>query len=299
MAPDIDPIAFSLGPLDVHWYGLMYLVGFLAAWWLGAVRAPRHGWKGEEMADLIFYAAMGVIIGGRLGYVFFYKPGDFFANPLFLFAIQNGGMSFHGGLLGVLTAMGLYARKTGRTFFATTDFVAPLVPPGILAGRLGNYVNGELWGAPTDGPWGVIFSKVDQLPRHPSQLYEAALEGLLLFVVLFWFTRRPRPVMAASGIFLLGYGASRFAVEFVREPDQHLGYLAFDWLTMGQVLTSPMLVLGAVLLILAYRRPQPAIDEQATAAARETVPTPQAAPDNTSKPGRTANKRKRAGKRRR
>lgn len=260
-------MALRLGPIEVHWYGLMYLAGFLVAWWLGARRAERQGWQREEMADLIFYAALGVIIGGRLGYVFFYKPAEFLANPLMLFAIQQGGMSFHGGLLGVLTAGWLYARKTGRSFFAVTDFVAPLVPPGLFAGRLGNFVNGELWGAPSTLPWAMVFPHAGPEPRHPSQLYEAALEGVVLFALLWWFTRRPRPLMAVSGLFLLGYGVGRFAVEFVRQPDAHLGYLAFGWLTTGHLLTAPMIVAGALLMVLAYRRAAAASPDATTDAA--------------------------------
>ena len=254
-SPVIDPVAFRLGDVAIHWYGLMYLVAFATGWALGAYRAPQAGWDKEEIADLVFYVAMGVIIGGRLGYIFFYKPGDFLDNPLVLFAIQQGGMSFHGGLLGVIGAMYLYARKMQRHFFAVTDFVAPLVPTGLLAGRVGNFINGELWGAPTDLPWGVVFRGGGDVARHPSQIYEAALEGFLLFIVLWWFTRRPRPVMAASGLFLLGYGIGRFAVEFVREPDAHLGYLAFDWVTMGQVLTAPMMLAGTAMMLIAYRYP--------------------------------------------
>lgn len=254
-SPVIDPVAFRLGDVAIHWYGLMYLVAFATGCALGAYRAPQAGWDKEEIADLVFYVAMGVIIGGRLGYIFFYKPGDFLDNPLVLFAIQQGGMSFHGGLLGVIGAMYLYARKMQRHFFAVTDFVAPLVPTGLLAGRVGNFINGELWGAPTDLPWGVVFRGGGDVARHPSQIYEAALEGFLLFIVLWWFTRRPRPMMAASGLFLLGYGVGRFAVEFVREPDAHLGYLAFDWVTMGQVLTAPMMLAGTAMMLIAYRYP--------------------------------------------
>ncbi|NKC11919.1 MAG: prolipoprotein diacylglyceryl transferase [Gammaproteobacteria bacterium] len=254
MLPEIDPVALDLGVVQIHWYGLMYLAAFAAGWWLAWLRAPAAGWRREEIADFVFYAALGVIIGGRLGYVFFYKPGEFIANPLYLFAIQQGGMSFHGGLLGVMAAMAWYARKTKRTFFMTTDFIAPLVPPGLFAGRVGNFVNGELWGAPTDLPWGVRFARADALPRHPSQLYEAALEGLALFVLLWFFAKKPRPVMAVSALFLAGYGAARFAVEFVRQPDAHLGYLAFGWVTMGHVLTAPMIAAGVIMLVIAYKR---------------------------------------------
>ena len=253
--PDFDPVAFRFGPLKVHWYGIMYLVGFAAAWWLGKVRAkrPDSGWNPAEIGDLIFYAALGVVLGGRLGYTFFYGFDNFLANPLSIFRIWEGGMSFHGGLLGVLVAMWLYGRKTGRGFFQVTDFIAPLVPVGLGAGRIGNFINGELWGKPTDLPWGMVFPGAGDLPRHPSMLYEALLEGLVLFVILWWFSVKPRPVRAVSGLFLLCYGLFRFAVEFVRLPDAHIGYIAFGWLTQGQLLSLPMILLGALLLFLAYR----------------------------------------------
>jgi phosphatidylglycerol---prolipoprotein diacylglyceryl transferase len=290
-SPLIDPVAFSLGPIDIHWYGLMYLVAFLAGWGLGALRAPSCGWKSEEIADLLFYVAMGVIIGGRLGYVFFYKPGEFFDNPAFLFAIQRGGMSFHGGLLGVLVGMAVYARKTNRSFFAVTDFLAPLVPTGLLAGRIGNFINGELWGAPTTAPWGVVFEGGGDVARHPSQLYEAGLEGVALFILLWLYARKPKPVMAVSGLFLIGYGAGRFAVEFVREPDEHLGYLAFDWLTMGQVLTAPMLIGGLVLMVIAYQRR--VIENVPAPANRADAPSGGDSTSTRRKPAKTGKKRKR------
>jgi phosphatidylglycerol:prolipoprotein diacylglycerol transferase len=254
--PDISPVAIRLGPLEVHWYGLMYLVGFLGGWWLGRLRTRRPGtsWKAVEIGDLLFYVALGVVLGGRIGYTLVYNFPGFIADPLVLFRIWQGGMSFHGGLVGVLIAMWLYARRTGRTFFQVTDYIAPLVPVGLGAGRIGNFINGELWGRPTDLPWGMVFPFVDARPRHPSMLYEALLEGVVLFVVLWVYSRRPRPTMAVSGLFLLCYGVFRFLVEFVRQPDPQLGFIAFGWLTMGHLLSLPMIILGAAFLIYAYRR---------------------------------------------
>lgn len=250
--PEIDPVAIALGPLKVRWYGLMYLVGFVAGWWLGRRRAPRHGWTLRQVDDLIFYVAIGVIVGGRIGSKLFYDLGSFLDDPVSLFRIWEGGMSFHGGLLGVLVAMFFFARSRQMTFFQVTDFLAPLVPVGLGAGRIGNFINGELWGKPTDLPIGFL---VDGQVRHASQLYEALLEGVVLFALLWWFSSRPRPRMAVSGLFLLGYGVFRFIVEFVRLPDSHIGYLAWDWLTLGQLLTIPMIAFGLILIWLAYRRP--------------------------------------------
>jgi phosphatidylglycerol:prolipoprotein diacylglycerol transferase len=249
----IDPVAIRIGPLAVRWYGLMYLIGFAGAWWLGRRRASRPGSPvgPMQMDDLLFYGALGVILGGRIGYMLFYGRDQLIDEPLSIVRIWEGGMSFHGGLLGVMVAMALYARKSGQGFLRIMDFVAPLVPIGLGAGRIGNFVNGELWGAPTGVPWAVI---VDGVPRHPSQLYEALLEGLLLFTMLWIFSSRPRPVMSVAGLFLVVYGLCRFAVEFVRLPDAHIGYLAFGWFTMGQLLTLPMLAGGALMLALAYRR---------------------------------------------
>ena len=254
--PDIDPVALRIGPLAVHWYGLMYLLGFGAGWWLGRVRAkhPDSGWKPQQIDDLLFYVAVGIILGGRLGYILFYGFSDYLTDPLNVFKVWQGGMSFHGGLLGVLVAMGLYCRRHGRTFFQVTDFIAPLVPPGLLAGRIGNFINGELWGKVTDVPWAMVHPPSGPEPLHPTQLYEALLEGLALFVILWLYSRKPRPTMAVSGMFLLWYGVFRFGVEFFRVPDAHLGYLAFGWVTMGQVLTLPMTLLGIGFVWWAYRR---------------------------------------------
>jgi len=251
---EINPIALDLGPLQIHWYGLMYLIGFAAAWWLGVRRArlPNSGWNEEQVSDLIFWGAMGVVLGGRMGYVLFYHLDRFVQDPLWLFAVWEGGMSFHGGLLGVIVAMYLFGRKHGKSLFTMTDFVAPLVPIGLGAGRIGNFIGGELWGRVTDVSWGVVFPHAGSLPRHPSQLYEAFLEGLVLFAILWWFSSKPRPKMAVSGLFLILYGLFRSLVEFVREPDAHLQFIAFEWLTMGQLLSLPMIILGLLLFFVAY-----------------------------------------------
>ena len=198
--PEIDPIALELGPLKVRWYGLMYLVGFAGGWWLGRRRAkhPGSGWKPLEVDDLLFYVALGVVLGGRVGYTLFYNLPAFLHDPLVLLRVWEGGMSFHGGLLGVLTALWLFGRKYGRGFFSITDFTAPLIPIGLFSGRLGNFINGELWGAPTEVPWAMIFPGAGPLPRHPTQLYEAALEGIALFLILWLYSARPRPTMAVS-----------------------------------------------------------------------------------------------------
>ena len=279
---DINPIAIPLPfwPHGIHWYGLMYLLGFGMAWWLGRrrIRAGRlPGVDENAFGDLLFYGMLGVVLGGRLGYVLFYAFDDFLADPMFALRINEGGMSFHGGLLGVMIAAFWWTRSRRLHYFDAMDFVAPLVPAGLGFGRLGNYIGGELWGKLTGGHWGVIFPRslpetysnlpmeelrklhasgaLDAYARHPSQLYQAALEGLVMFVVLVWYSRKPRPRYAVSGLFALMYGAFRFLVEFVRVPDQQLGYLAFGWRTMGQVLSLPLVAVGLFLLWLSRNAP--------------------------------------------
>ena len=256
--PEIDPIAISIGPLDIRWYGLMYLFGFVSGFMLLNYRAkrPNSGWNTEEVSDLIFYGALGVVIGARVGNVLFYNFGAFIEDPLSLIKVWQGGMSFHGGFLGVLLAMWLYGRKIGKTMFEILDFGAPIVPIGLGAGRIGNFIGGELWGRATDVPWAMVFPHVDSLPRHPSQLYQAALEGVALFLILWLYSSKPRPRYAVSGMFALWYGIFRFGVEFVRQPDAHLGFIAFGWLTMGQILSLPMIFVGLFLLAIANKRAQ-------------------------------------------
>ena len=254
--PQFDPVALQLGPLAIRWYGLMYLLAFALFLLLGRWRikhGPQPGWTVRELDDLLFYGVLGVVLGGRLGYVLFYQPAHFLAHPLEIFSVWQGGMAFHGGFLGVLAAMGLFARKTGKSWLAVTDFIAPLVPLGLAAGRIGNFINGELWGRPSDVPWAVIFPQVDGVARHPSQLYQFALEGLALFALLWLFSRKPRPSGAVSGLFLTGYGFFRFMVEFTREPDSFLGLLALG-LSMGQWLSLPMIVAGGAMIVWAYRK---------------------------------------------
>ena len=255
--PNIDPIAVQIGPLAIRWYGISYLVGIGLAWMLLSWRArSKENWDGDQVADLVVYAALGAVLGGRLGYVILYKPLSYLADPLSIFKVWQGGMSFHGGLIGVLIAFTLFSRKTGKSFFQVADFTAPVVPIGLFFGRIANFINGELWGAPTDKPWGVIFPgyAAGGIPRHPSQLYEAFLEGIVLFLILWFFSRKERPLRAVSGLFLLGYGCFRFLVEFVREPDGYVGYVAFNWVTLGQIYSLPMIIIGVILLILAYRK---------------------------------------------
>ena len=253
--PEIDPVIFSLGPLKIRWYGMMYLLGFTAAWGLATVRArtPGSGWSRQQVEDLLFYSMIGVILGGRLGSVLFYRPQHYLNHPLDIFKIWEGGMAFHGGLLGVMAALWLFSKKHDKEFFRVTDFVVPLVPIGLGLGRIGNFINGELWGRVTDSPFGMVFPHVGPLPRHPSQLYQAALEGVALFVILWLFSGKSRPKMAVSGAFLLGYGLFRFWVEFAREPDANLGFIAGGWLTMGQLLSLPMAIAGVLMLGWAYR----------------------------------------------
>ena len=254
--PNIDPVAISLGPIRIYWYGVMYLIGFGAGWWLGRLRAkqPWRGWRPEQMDDVMFFVVFGVVLGGRFGYVLFYNFSYFISNPLSVFKVWEGGMSFHGGLVGVLIAMAIYARRRGIGFFSVADFIAPLVPIGLGAGRIGNFINGRLWGKETDLPWGMVFPGAGSAPRHPSQLYEALLEGAVLFLILWLYSRRPRPAMAVSALFLLFYGLFRFSVEFLRVPDEQFGYLAFGWVTMGQVLTLPMILAGAGMFLYVRKR---------------------------------------------
>ncbi len=251
--PQFDPIAISVGPLSVRWYGLMYLVAFILFIVLGrahARRRPELGWTAEQIDDLLFYGVFGVILGGRLGEVLFYQPAYYFSHPAEILAVWKGGMSFHGGFLGVLVAMALYGRKTGRGFWQVTDFIAPLVPTGLAAGRIGNFINGELWGRPADPslPWAMIFPQVDNIPRHPSQIYQAELEGLCLFVLLWWFAAKPRPARAVSAVFLMGYGSLRFIAEFFRNPDPGIFSGLGLGLSTAQWLCVPMVLLGAGLL---------------------------------------------------
>ncbi|MDH5766271.1 MAG: prolipoprotein diacylglyceryl transferase [Gammaproteobacteria bacterium] len=250
--PEINPVAIDLGFAKVHWYGLMYLIGFLGSWWLGVVRAkqPDSDWNKDQVADVIFYGALGVILGGRIGYILFYNFSSFIDNPIIIFKIWQGGMSFHGGMLGVFIALYLFGRKTQKTFFQVSDFIAPMVPIGLGAGRIGNFINKELPGRMTesDVPWAMDFG--DHIARHPSSLYQAFTEGLLLFVILFYVSSKSTPRMMISAIFMICYGSFRFVTEFFRMPDEHLGFVAFGWLTKGQQLSIPMVLFGLYLLYL-------------------------------------------------
>ncbi|MCU7890669.1 MAG: prolipoprotein diacylglyceryl transferase [Candidatus Thiodiazotropha sp. (ex Ustalcina ferruginea)] len=268
--PDIDPAILTLGPVSIYWYGMTYLIGFFGGWWLGRIRVGKPGmvWRANQVDDIVFYIVLGVVLGGRVGYILFYDLDTFLVNPLSFFKVWEGGMSFHGGLLGVLLAMWYFAHKEGRTFFDATDFIAPLVTIGLGAGRIGNFINAELWGRVTDLPWGMrvpchvaegLCTRLGlpmnaqySLPVHPNQLYESFLEGVVLFLILWIYSAKPRPRMAVSGLFLVCYGLFRFAVEFVRLPDQHIGYIAFGWVTMGQLLSVPMILFGILLLYLAH-----------------------------------------------
>lgn len=254
--PAIDPVAFHVFTWPVHWYGLMYLVGFLGAWIVMSIRIKHSklGFTQDQLSDLVFYAAIGAILGGRLGYVFFYDWERFSADPWLIIQTWKGGMSFHGGLLGVLAAMTICSYKMKKTFLELTDFIAPAVPIGLGAGRIGNFINGELWGKVTTVPWGMVFPNAGDLPRHPSQLYEFALEGVVLFIILWIYSSKPRPRGAVSGLFAIGYGVFRFTVEFFRVPDVQIGYLAFGWLTEGQLLSIPLILVGIGLMLFAYRR---------------------------------------------
>lgn len=253
--PQIDPVIFSVGPISLRWYGLMYLIAFGLAWWLANRQAKNTGgrWTEQQVSDLLFVGFLGVILGGRVGYVLFYQFDMFLSEPLYLFKIWTGGMSFHGGLLGVLLAMAWFAWRNNKSYLQLGDFVAPLIPLGLAAGRLGNFINAELWGRPTDVPWAVLFPGAGPLPRHPSQLYEFALEGIVLFGLILLYRRFNPPTGALGGLFLLGYGSARFYVEFYREPDAHLGVLSAG-MSMGQWLSLPMILAGIGLIIFAYVR---------------------------------------------
>lgn len=262
--PQFDPVALQLGPLQIQWYGLMYLLGFGAGLALGIWRAKRQQWWGftaNQVQDLLFYIVLGIIFGGRLGYVLFYQIDLLAQNPLYLLRIWEGGMSFHGGFLGVVVAVIVFARRHQMSMFSVGDFVAPLVPPGIFFGRLGNFINGELWGRPTETAWGMVFPQVDNALRHPSQLYQMAGEGLALFLLLWWYSNKPRPRRAVSAMFMIGYGVFRTAAEFFRQPDAHLGIRALGFLTQGMILSIPMIAVGLILLVIAYRQ-QPDVSEK-------------------------------------
>lgn len=256
--PHIDPVFIAIGPIKVHWYGLMYLIGFGAAFWLSQWRAQTMPvtWSRDTIHDLLFYAMLGVILGGRVGYMLFYNHQALIADPLSLFRIWEGGMSFHGGLLGVVVAIFIFCKQKKQYFADAADFLTPLVPIGLAAGRIGNFINGELWGRPSSAPWSMIFPNGGNIPRHPSQLYEFLLEGVILFVIMWLFSRKPRSRYAVIGLFLVLYGVFRTAVEFFREPDLQIGFIAFDWLTEGQLLSIPMVIAGITMLVVAYRKNQ-------------------------------------------
>lgn len=253
----INPIAFHIGPVPVHWYGIMYLIGFAAVWLLASYRMRQpywQGWKKEHISDIVFYGAIGAILGGRIGYTLVYNMADFLQHPIVIFKIWQGGMSFHGGLFGVAVAWYFYSLYIKKPYFAITDFIAPFVPIGLGAGRLGNFINGELYGRVTTVPWGVVYPNAGPLPRHPSEIYEFLLEGVLLFIILWFYSRKPKPYRAVTALFLIGYGVLRSIAEIFRQPDPQLGFIAWGWLTMGQLLSFIMIILGVILMVVAYRR---------------------------------------------
>jgi len=255
--PQFDPVAIHLGSFGIHWYGLMYLVGFASFIGLGRLRLRslnRTGWDEKFLDDLLFYGVLGVVLGGRLGEVLFYNPDYYFSHPTKILAVWEGGMSFHGGFLGVLVAMALFADMRKLNWLQLMDFIAPLVPLGLGAGRIGNFINAELWGRPTDLPWGMVFPHVDAIPRHPSQLYEFALEGIALFTLLWLYSKKPRPTGAVSGLFLIGYGSFRFIGEFARTPDDGIFGLMSFGISMGQWLSLPMILAGIALMRFSQQR---------------------------------------------
>lgn len=254
--PQIDPIALQLGRLKVHWYGIMYLVGISAGWLLAIYRCKQawRDWTREQVADMIFYISLGLLVGGRAGYMLFYAFHDLITHPIDLLKTWQGGMSFHGGIIGGMLALWIFSRRYKKKYLNTLDFVSPLIPIGLACGRLGNFINGELWGRVSHLPWAMVFPGAGPLPRHPSQLYELLLEGILLFVILWFYSRKPRPLGAVAGVFGLGYGIFRFLVEFVRQPDPQLGFVAFGWMTRGQELCIPMILVGVWLIINGYYR---------------------------------------------
>lgn len=257
--PEIDPVALAVGPIKVHWYGLMYLTGFVGAWFYGVHRTKLEGfyWTAKQVEDVIFYGALGVILGGRIGYTLFYSFPVFIDNPISILFIHQGGMSFHGGMLGVCVGIYLFGRKNGLNFFQVADFIIPWVPVGLGAGRIGNFINHELWGRPMETvmPWALDYG--DQIARHPSSLYQALTEGLLLFLILWWYSSKPRPHAAISAVFMISYGCFRFITEFFRIPDEHIGFVALDWLTMGQILSLPMIIFGIVIFYIAQKKNLP------------------------------------------
>lgn len=302
--PAIDPVLLSLGPFKVHWYGMMYLLAFVAAFFLARQRCQREDSpiRTDQIDDLIFYGAVGVVAGGRLGYVFFYGFDQFLDDPLWLFRVWDGGMSFHGGFLGVIAAMVMFSRHIKADFFRVADFIAPLAPIGLGLGRLGNFINQELWGRPTDAPWAMVFPNDPLLqPRHPSQLYQFALEGLLLFVIIYVYARKPRPRFQLSALFLIGYGCLRFVAEFFRQPDDHIGFELFGWMTRGQELCLPMIAGGIFLWWLSLKQtrttapavlPAPVVEEPAV----ETPPVVEEETPPVTKKPRTRSTAKPAAK---
>jgi len=247
--PSISPVAIKLGPLAVHWYGLTYLFGFMGCYWLCVVRGRGTQWTTQKLADVLFYIAVGIIFGGRVGYILFYEPARILVDPLSLIAFWEPGRSFHGGMLGVFLALLVYTKFKWHNFVSLMDFIAPAVPIGLGCGRIGNFINAELYGRVTSLPWGMVFPGAGNQPRHPSQLYEFFLEGVVMCVLLVWYARKPRPLGRVSGMFLLSYGIIRCSVEVVREPDVSHGFVAFNWLTMGQMLSVPMIVFGLYFLL--------------------------------------------------